>query len=226
MSIANNTAIASRAKRFFAFAIDQTILGILGIIIFISVFATQTQQLRNATDGFFRDPLWTQVDKLSANEFDTRLDTLMASPKVTQSVEALAHPFALATGISLLASAAYYLIPTKKWGATLGKRWLKIKVQNLDGSLLDWLQSSIRYFIFIGIGTFSSIVTILDLIVNKAFLPSNTAVDVLTLILSQVTWITTIVCIVMICVRVDRRGLHDIAARTIVRDLTAKTKGA
>lgn len=218
--------VASRAKRFIAFAIDQTILSILSTIVFVGVLATQVQPLSDAANAFFGDPLWSQAETLSSGEFDARLEKLLASPKVAQSVEALAHPFALAMGLSLLLSAIYYIQPTKKWGATLGKYWLKIKVSDLDGANTrpDWWQSSVRYFTFIGLGTFGGIVAILDLVVNKAFLPSNTVVDVLTMILSQIVWVASVVAIVMICARVDRRGLHDILARTIVYNVTSSKK--
>ena len=113
-------------------------------------------------------------------------------------------------------SALYYIIPTMRWGATVGKRLVRITVHSLDDELPDWWQSTVRYFAFIGLGTFGGIVTVLDLVVNKSFLPSNTAVDILTMILSQFTWLLTIVSIVFIIARPDRRGLHDLIARTIV----------
>jgi uncharacterized RDD family membrane protein YckC len=218
--------VASRAKRFFAFAIDQSILTVLGMVMFIAVFSTQTQQLSNAVNTFFGDPVWSQADKLSAEEFNARVDTLAASPKVVHSVEALAHPFAIALGLSLLVSAAYYIMPTKKWGATLGKYWLKMKVHSLDGALPDLWQSTVRYFAFIGFGTFGGIVTVLDLSVNKAFLPSNTAVDILSLLLSQATWVITVISIIMIYARLDRRGLHDRIAHTIVHDISKQASAA
>lgn len=216
--------VASRTKRFFAFAIDQTILMIVGLIIILAVFATQSQQLNTASNAFFGDPVWSQIDKLSSEEVNARIEDLMASSKVVNSVEALAHPFAVVLCLTLVLSAIYYLIPTVRWGATLGKYWLKIKVQNLDGTLPDLWQSSARYFALVGLGTFSSVVTILDLFVNKAFLASNTAVDILTILLSQATWILSVVSIVMIISRVDRRGLHDILAKTIVLEAPSKSK--
>lgn len=215
-------AVASRAKRFLAFAIDQTILSAVGLIIFFAVFSTQAQQVNNAANAFFADPLWSQADQLSSSEFDARLEALTSSPKVVSSVETLAHPFALALSLSLVVSALYYIVPTKRSGATLGKYLLKMKVYTLDETLPDWLQSSIRYFAFIGLGTFGSVVTILDLVVNKAFAPSNTAVDVLTILLAQATWILSVVSVIMIIARFDRRGFHDIMAQTIVRDIAPK----
>lgn len=214
----DQAAVASRGKRFWAFAIDQTILSIIGMVVFVAVISTQVGPISNAIDTFFTDPLWSQAEELPQSEFDARLNTLIASPKVADSVKALAHPFALANALTLFLSAAYFIIPTKKWGTTPGKLWLKIKVQDLDGSLPDWWQSSVRYFAFIGFGTFGGVVILLDLTVNKAFLPSNIAVDILGTLLSQATFILTIVSIIMITARVDRRGLHDLLAHTIVRD--------
>jgi uncharacterized RDD family membrane protein YckC len=212
--------IASRAKRLFAFAIDQTILSVIGLIVFILVFSTQTQQITNAVNAFFDDPLWTQADQLSRSELNARTEALINSDKVVSSVQALAHPFALAMGLTVVASAAYYVVPTARWGATLGKKWLRMRVHSLDGGLPDWSQSLIRYFAFVGLGAFGTVVTILDLVVNKAFMPSNVAVDALTLVLSQVTLVLTIVSIVFITSRPDRRGLHDRLARTVVHDIS------
>lgn len=222
MSTKSTPVVASRAKRFFAFGVDQIMLSIIGLVIFVAVFSTQTQQVSSATNAFFADPLWSQAKQLSSDEFDARLDTLAASPKVVDSVAALAHPFALALTFSLLASALYYIVPTKRWGATLGKYLLKIKVHTIEGTLPDWWQSAVRYFAFIGFGTFGSVVMALDLAVNKAFLPSNVAVDLLTVLLSQAAWILTVISIIMIVARLDRRGLHDLIARTIVHKTAAK----
>jgi len=193
-------------------------LSIIGTVVFIAVFSTQIQEIANAFNAFFADPLWSQADKLSSEDFNAQLKVLASSPKVIDSVKALAHPFALALGLSLLLSAIYYIVPTQKWGATLGKYWLKITVHDLDGRLPDWWQSSLRYFAFIGFGTFGHIVMILDLVVNKAFAPSNGAVDLLTLLLAQATWVLSVVSIVMIYARIDRRGLHDQLAHTIVHE--------
>ena len=213
---ANTNTIAPRSNRFWAYAIDQTILGLISFVVFLAVFSTQATQISTAINTFFGDPLWSQTDKLSSDELNRRTEALMSSEKVVNSVKALAHPFALATTISLLFSALYYIIPTMRWGATVGKRLVHITVHGLDGELPDWWQSTVRYFAFIGLGTFGGIVTVLDLVVNKSFLPSNTAVDILTMILSQFTWLLTIVSIVFITARPDRRGLHDLIARTIV----------
>lgn len=220
----NLAAPASRSKRFWAFAIDQTILSIIGIVVFAVIIATQIGPISNTINTFFGDPLWLEAEQLSQSEFDTRLNTLMTSEKVTESIQSLAHPFALVNTLTLILSAAYYIIPTKKWGATPGKRWLKISVQDLDGSLPDWWQSSARYFSFIGFGTFGGIVILLDLIVNKAFLPSNITIDILVSLLSQATLVLTLVSIIMITAREDRRGLHDLLAHTIVRDISKPIK--
>lgn len=213
----NAQDVAPRSKRFWAYAIDQTILSLIGIVIFMAVFSTQAVQISNAVNAFFSDPLWAQAEQLSSDELNRRTEALMSSEKVVDSVKALAHPFALATALSLLISALYYIIPTSKWGATPGKRLVHIVVRNLDGELPDPWQSSVRYFAFIGLGVFGATVTVLDLIVNKSFLPSNTAVDALSMILSQLTWILTLVSIVFIIARPDRRGLHDLIAHTVVR---------
>lgn len=214
--------IAPRSKRFWAYAIDQTILSLIGIVVFVAVFSTQAMQISNAVNAFFGDPLWTQADQLPSDELDRRTEALMSSEKVVSSVKALAHPFALATGISILVSALYYIIPTMKWGVTVGKRLVRIAVYSLDGELPDLWQSSVRYFAFIGLGAFSAIVSILDLTVNKSFLPSNSAVDVLVMILTQITWILTLISVVFIIARPDRRGLHDLIAHTIVHSAPQK----
>lgn len=224
MAATTQPIVASKTKRFFAFAIDQTVLTLIGLVMFVAVFSTQTQQLSNATNAFFGDPVWSQIDKLSSEAFNSRVDDLMASPKVVSSVEALAHPFAVALGLSLLLSAIYYIVPTQKWGATLGKYWLKINVRTLEGELPDIWQSTGRYFAFIGLGTFGGIVTLLDLAVNKAFIPSNSAVDILTILLSQATWVLSMVSVVLIFARVDRRGLHDLFAKTIVYSVSKEQK--
>ena len=218
------TDIAPRSKRFWAYAIDQTILSLVGLIVFLVVFSTQAVQISTAINAFFGDPLWTQAEQLSSDELNRRSEALMASDKVVDSVKALAHPFALATGLTLVISALYYIIPTMKWGVTVGKKLVHITVHSLDGGLPDLWQSSVRYFAFIGLSSFSGVVTVLDLIVNKSFLPSNAAVDVLTMVLSQLTWVLTLISVVFIISRPDRRGLHDLLARTIVHSTQQKKR--
>lgn len=215
--------VASRTKRFWAFAIDQTIISVIVFGIFIAIFATQTAQLTHLFNVLFGDPIWQEMQNLPRDEFQARLAVLLESASLSSAVAALAHPFALAVTLSLVFEAAYYIIPTTRSGATLGKKWLHMKVHTIDGEdFADWTHSSIRYFVFLGLGTFSGIVAVLDLFVNKSFEPSNVAVEALTAILSQVIWILTVIAIVMICTRPDRRGLHDILARTIVHDVSKK----
>lgn len=211
--------VASRTKRFWAFAIDQTILSLIGVVIFLGVFATQVDQLTNFINVVFSDPLWSQLNSLPEAEANRRVNALFRSDAVISSVQALAHPFALAISLTLLFDAIYYIVPTTKWGGTPGKLWLRIRVHQLQtSSLPNWEQSAIRYFTFLGLSTFSGLVGILDLLVNKAFLPSNIAVDILENFLSQVIFVATVIITMMIMVRPDRRGLHDIFARTIVHD--------
>lgn len=212
--------IASRSKRFWAFAIDQTVIFIAGIVIFFGVFATQADQITHFLNVVFSDPLWSQLNSLPEAEATRRVNALFGSDVVVSAVQALAHPFALAISLTLLAEALYYIIPTSRWGGTPGKLWLHIKVYQLKtSSFPNWEQSAIRYFSFLGLSTFSGLVGVLDLLVNKAFLPSNVAVDILGNFLSQVIFVLTVIITMMIIVRPDRRGLHDILARTIVHDV-------
>ena len=153
----------------------------------------------------------------TAAETSKHLDTLLASEAFSTAARVLALPYAIALGLSLICSALYYIVPTARTGMTLGKNLLRIKVVQLsDGGSPDFEQSCLRYFAFLGIGTFSGLVTILDLLVNQSFVPSNPVVNVLELLLSQITYIVTIAAIVLIVARPDRRGLHDMLARTIV----------
>lgn len=176
----------------------------------------QHDQLHSLLDVVTSSPLLTDTAQTAATS-NKHLDDLLASEAFINSTRSLAYPYAAALGLSILFSAAYYIVPTAKSGMTLGKRLLRIKVVQLsDGAVPDIEQSAVRYFVFLGIGTFSGIVTILDLLVNRSFIPSNPAVNVLELFLSQITYIISIAAIIMIIARVDRRGVHDLLAKTIV----------
>lgn len=189
---------------------------VVTIVIFMVVGILQQDQLRNLLDIVASSPLLTDTAQTAATS-NKHLDELLASEAFMNATRSLAYPYAAALGLSMLLSAAYYIVPTARSGMTLGKKLLRIKVVQLsDGAVPDIEQSAVRYFVFLGIGTFSGVVTILDLLVNRSFIPSNPAVNILELFLSQITYIISIAAIVMIIARADRRGVHDLLARTIV----------
>lgn len=220
-----NVAVASRSRRFWAFFIDQLVVSLGTMFIFVAVIATQQQQMAHLINVFFSDPLWTQVETRPGPEFQAQLDALASSEAVGSAVRALAEPFAVAVTLGLIAEALYYIVFTVKRGATIGKMLVHIVVHSTDtGAFPNWEQSTIRYFLFIGFGTFGSIVSVLDLWLNHAFEPSNLSMELLTNFLGLITFLISMTSIVMIITRPDRRGIHDLAAQTIVHSSAVVSK--
>ena len=116
----------------------------------------------------------------------------------------------LANGISLVLTIAYFVVfQTLYNGQTLGKKLLKIKVVNNDNNSASMLQMLIRSLFTMSI--LSSLLGIVMLFI----LPKDIYIYSYLGVIS-IESLFIIITIMFILYRKDKRGLHDVIARTMV----------
>lgn len=116
----------------------------------------------------------------------------------------------LANGISLVLTIAYFVVfQTLYNGQTLGKKLLKIKIVNNDNNSASMLQMLIRSLFTMSI--FSSLFGIVMLFI----LPKDIYIYSYLGVIS-IESLFIIITIMFILYRKDKRGLHDVIARTMV----------
>lgn len=116
----------------------------------------------------------------------------------------------LANGISLVLTVAYFVVFQALYnGQTLGKKLLKIKVVNNDNNPATMIQILVRSLFMLSI--FSSLLGIVMLFI----LPKDIYIYSYLGVIS-IESLFIIISIMFILYRKDKRGLHDVIARTMV----------
>ncbi len=112
-------------------------------------------------------------------------------------------PTTASNWLSLLAVAAYLVVPHALWGHTIGKRLCRLDVVRADGSPVGWGGALVRFVVAyaaFGLGP----------------LLAGRDEDLLWWLLSILQVAIPIAVYAPILRRADRRGLHDLAAGTAV----------
>lgn len=116
----------------------------------------------------------------------------------------------LANGISLVLTIAYFVVFQALYnGQTLGKKLLKIKVVNNDNNPASMIQILVRSLFMLSI--FSSLFGIVMLFI----LPKDIYIYSYLGVIS-IESLFIIISIMFILYRKDKRGLHDVIAKTMV----------
>ena len=116
----------------------------------------------------------------------------------------------LANGISLVLTIAYFVVfQTLYNGQTLGKKLLRIKVVNNDNNPASMIQILVRSLFMLSI--FSSLFGIVMLFI----LPKDIYIYSYLGVIS-IESLFIIISIIFVLYRKDKRGLHDVIARTMV----------
>ena len=131
-------------SRFGAYLIDAVILGIVSVII-ASLFGIW---------GAFYAAFEHAMQLTDSNEMTAYLEQVAAQQ---------AGPLLAASLVSLLVSAAYFIVQTAKYGRTLGKRALGIRVRRADEDALpSWGAAALRWLVFLGVPSLVSNVPLLS----------------------------------------------------------------
>lgn len=116
----------------------------------------------------------------------------------------------LANGISLVLTIAYFVVFQALYnGQTLGKKLLKIKVVNNDNNPASMLQMLIRSLFTMSILSSLLGIVLLFILSKNAYIYSYLGVI-------SIESLFIIITIMFILYRKDKRGLHDVIARTMV----------
>ena len=116
----------------------------------------------------------------------------------------------LANGISLVLTIAYFVVFQALYnGQTLGKKLFKIKVVNTDNETANMVQILVRSIFTMSI--FSSLlgIVLLFILSKDAYIYSYLGVV-------SIESLFIIITIMFILYRKDKRGLHDVIAKTMV----------
>lgn len=205
---------ATRTQRLLAYSIDQLVIGITMLVVAIVIIVSQ-QNTINALAGPYQQLRQEQFQ--SQAQFAARYRAVSESDAVQTPLRQLSVWFVVYLMSYITISAEYYTYFTAKKGATLGKRAMKIHVLSLREIALPSIrQSLLRYFLFVGLPTFSILLICVELIVYTNSSAVGSGALFIHNIIDYLIVAATAITIFMILFRSNRRGLHDLAAQTVV----------
>lgn len=186
-------------KRFGAYFIDVILLMlVVSIISPIIPKSADTNALSKETTAVVED---FANKKLDQKEFIKKTNDLSYD---------LARATYLESVVSIICYLLYFVVmPLFTKGQTLGKKLMKIKIVNNDGSEVGTNGLLFRGLILYGI--LSSIITLILLLVTSKSTYIGTSGNITALF-----GLINIVSFVMILVRKDGRGIHDLLGNTKV----------
>lgn len=185
-------------KRFIAYLIDAMIITMITSIISVSF-----------TSSKYEDT-YKEYEELTKNYMNEEVTIEEYQEQIKPIYYDLQKSSVLVSGVSVLTSFAYFIIfQYMNKGQTIGKKLIKIKVISQDGKDVSFVSVLIRS-LFI-----NSILSSLFGIVFLYLLDKNSYYNV-TSIISTIEMIFLFVTTLFILYRKDKRGLHDILAKTEV----------
>jgi uncharacterized RDD family membrane protein YckC len=130
----------------------------------------------------------------------------------------------------------YFLYMHGRWGQTIGKMCLRIRVVQLDGSKLSWKHAFLRWSVFLVLGTAHSISEMTALLsVPKGTFESLGWLDRMDLVdAAMPLWghgvgglmLLWVLCDLLVLIFSDKsRAIHDFIAGTVVVTLPPKGSG-
>lgn len=188
-------------KRLVSYLID------LIIIFMLATFVTSFVPINDKTKQLTEEMTKT-LENASNKESEIKKEVTKTSDVIYQ----LSRETVINSLITITTYILYFVVlPVYNNGQTLGKKVMKLKIKSLNGSGLTINNMLFREMILHSI-LFNIISTILVMILDKEnFIISN-------YILSCIQMIFFVIIIIMIVIRNDGRGLHDIIGNTIVEN--------
>lgn len=189
---------AGFGKRLLAYILDTLIISIVAslIIVFIPMEEVDTKDANNTMESYLEG-------EITANEYIKEVST------VNYELEQSRIPSYI---VSLSLMFIYFVIVQYKLGGqTVGKKILNIKVESTKGKL------SVNQLIFRSLIINEIAFNMLNLV--SIFVFKNATFSTVSGVLNMANVALILICAVMVIANKDKRGLHDMIAKTKVVEL-------
>lgn len=195
---------ATFMQRLLAYIIDIFIVSLLLSIFTISSDNTKLESINKELEPAIND----LTAAISSENSDLNIDEI--NQKVTNLEYEYQRASVFQNSISVVIYIAYFIVFQFLYkGQTLGKKCLKIRVVDKEEKKPGFLSMFIREIFGKGIlVTFLSLIAIV-ILDKEIYLNFYT-------IIYMLSYTFVIICALMVLYRKDRRGLHDMMAKTIV----------
>lgn len=186
-------------KRFASYVIDMIIVLLIASV--ISSFIPTSEKVKQITKNL------NETLKVEENETTDIKAVYEEAAKINYE---LSKETVISTLVSICVYILYFIVlPVYNNGQTVGKRLMKIKIKNVNDSKLTMNNMLFREMILHNI-FFNIVLTMLIIVLDKNnYLMFNTIIEAIQMLI----FISTLV---MIVVRNDGRGLHDLIGGTVV----------
>ena len=189
---------SSTFSRISAFIIDMMIISVITLVLTFWIPVSDTYEKAYKEQEELVDLV--SQNEITNDEYFTKIFKL----RYIMEKESVVNTFVtVIVTLGYFSTFAYY-----KDGQTFGKKLINTKVVNKDGGNVDHLSMLIRTLLFNGVLT--SVISSLLLFL----LTENDYMIIYSVSIAQIVF--NIICFVMVAVRKDKRGLHDIIAGTKV----------
>ncbi len=189
---------AGFGKRLLAYILDTLIISIVAslIIVFIPMEEVDTKDANNTMESYLEG-------EITANEYIKEVST------VNYELEQSRIPSYI---VSLSLMFIYFVIVQYKLGGqTVGKKILNIKVESTKGKL------NVNQLIFRSLIINEIAFNMLNLV--SIFVFKNATFSTVSGVLNMANVALILICAVMVIANKDKRGLHDMIAKTKVVEL-------
>lgn len=188
-------------KRLVSYLIDIFIVFMLAT--FITSFIPTNENVKQLTEEMRKT---LEINSKNEDEIKQQIS------KTNDITYQLSKETVMSSLVTITTYILYFVVfPVYNKGQTLGKKIMKLKMKNISGTELTINNMLFREMILHSI-LINIISTILVMILNKEnFIISN-------YILSCIQMIFFVIILMMIVIRNDGRGLHDIIGNTIVEN--------
>ncbi len=186
-------------KRFLSYIIDIIVVFLLAST--ITSFIPMSEKTKEITKN---------LTKTMTVEKTETVDIKAVYDETAKMNYELSKETVINTLVTIAIYILYFIVlPVYNNGQTVGKRTMKLKITNTDGSKLTMNNMLFREMILHNI-LFNIILTILIVILSKNnYLIASSITEVIQVLIS-------VSILIMIIVRNDGRGLHDLIGGTIV----------
>lgn len=200
-------------KRVLAFIIDGIIISVIGAILLATPLDPNAERIQKLDSDFnlkYTEVLnsLSEVDESDSQEIESIYDEFMIDYKDYLKENVKLSVFENAV-IVLVIIGYFVVLALSLKGETLGKKIMHLKVYNNDGTPVGGVGLLLRTIILFGIPFI-----VLDTVC--AYVLNSNAFSYAHVILMMLSYGLNLAIIIMVFVRKDGRGLHDVLAKTKV----------